>query len=153
MSVRALRWWDIGQVSVLERELFPEDAWTVEQFWQELAQDTRVYLVADGDAGVGGKALDGYAGAFVLAPDSDVQTIAVRADRQGAGIASTLLSALMARALAAGCTHMMLEVRADNARAIGLYERHGFARISQRRAYYPDGADALIMRARLGADS
>jgi ribosomal-protein-alanine N-acetyltransferase len=131
-------------VAGLEGALFPQDPWSVEQFWQELAQDTRAYVVADGEEG-----LEGYAGAFLLAPDSDVQTIGVRADRRGRGLASRLLSALTAEARASGCTHMMLEVRADNAAAIRLYERHGFAAISRRPAYYPDGGDALVMRARL----
>ena len=46
----------------------------------------------------------------------------------------------------ARCTHVMLEVRADNSAALRLYERFGFERISVRRRYYPDGADACIMR-------
>jgi hypothetical protein len=42
----------------------------------------------------------------------------------------------------------MLEVRADNAGAIALYERFGFERISVRRGYYPGGVDAWVMRLR-----
>jgi ribosomal-protein-alanine N-acetyltransferase len=45
---------------------------------------------------------------------------------------------------------MLLEVRSDNAPALALYERFGFMRISQRPKYYPDGGDALILRASLG---
>ena len=41
----------------------------------------------------------------------------------------------------------MLEVRADNAAAIGLYERAGYAVLSTRRRYYqPGDVDALVMR-------
>jgi len=40
----------------------------------------------------------------------------------------------------------MLEVRADNAAAIALYERLRFRAISTRPRYYPDGTDALVMR-------
>ena len=142
ISIEPMRWWHVAEVEQLERQLFPHDSWTVEQFWQELAQETRVYRVAVIDGGV-----VGYAGAFVLAPDSDVQTIAVAEAAQGEGLGGRLLGNLVDEARGAGCTYMMLEVRADNAAAIALYERWGFATISTRPRYYPDGADARIMRA------
>lgn len=125
----------------IEAGLFPDDAWSVEQFWQELAQPTRYYLVARDDGDV-----VGYAGSFVMPPDADVQTVAVRADRQGRGLAARLLEDLVAEARVSGATHMLLEVRADNVPALALYERFGFARISSRPRYYPDGTDAVIMR-------
>ena len=99
MQVDSMRWWDIDAVHALEGELFPDDAWSAEQFWQELAQSTRRYLVArEGDDVIG------YAGVFVLPPDADI------------------------------------------AAAQHLYGRLGFVRIGERRRYYPDGGDALIMR-------
>ena len=43
----------------------------------------------------------------------------------------------------------MLEVRADNAAALRLYERHGFERVAVRRGYYqPEGVDAHVLRLR-----
>ena len=46
----------------------------------------------------------------------------------------------------------MLEVRADNAAALALYEQAGFATISLRRRYYqPGDIDAVIMRKDLRA--
>ncbi|MDQ5974980.1 MAG: [ribosomal protein S18]-alanine N-acetyltransferase [Actinomycetota bacterium] len=146
VTVAPLRWWHVAEVAALERRLFPDDAWSAEQFWQELAQPTRSYLVASVD-----DAVAGYAGIFVMPPDSDLQTIAVQPERHGAGLATAMLRALIAEARQAGCTHMLLEVRADNDRAIALYARFGFSRISTRRRYYPDGADADIMRLDLGS--
>ena len=140
-TVASLRWWHLDAVHALEQDLFPGDAWSLEQFWSELAQPTRRYLVAlDDDEVVG------YAGLFLLPPDADVQTIAVRGDQQGRGVGRVLLTGLLALADGAGATHTMLEVRADNAPALALYESMGFVRISQRPRYYPDGGDALILR-------
>ncbi len=143
IEIREMRWWDIEAVAALESELFPTDAWSVEQFWSELALDTRVYLTAASAGEV-----IGYAGAFVLAPDSDLQTIAVRPDSQGGGVGRRLLTELMHQVELRGADSMMLEVRADNTGAIAMYERMGFERISLRSRYYADGTDAQIWRRR-----
>lgn len=141
MQIAPMRWWHVEAVERIEREVFPEDAWSREQFWSELAQSTRRYLVVlDGDDVVA------YAGLFVLPPDADVQTVAVAPHAQGAGLATRLLSELLEGADAQGVTHTMLEVRDGNAPALAVYARLGFEQISRRPRYYPDGVDALILR-------
>ena len=140
-QVEPMRWWHVESVERIEREAFPEDAWSREQFWSELAQSTRRYLVAlEGDDVVA------YAGLFVLPPDADVQTVAVAPRAQGAGLATRLLSELLADADTQGVTHTMLEVRDGNAPALAVYARLGFEQISRRPRYYSDGVDALILR-------
>lgn len=143
VDVRPMRWPDIEPVHRLEAELFTVDPWSIEQFWSELAQPTRAYAVA-----MDGERIIGYAGAFLLPPDSDVQTIAVSPRDQGRGVGAILLAWLIDRATAQGCRQMLLEVRSDNAPAIAMYERFGFERISVRRDYYERGIDAVIMRLR-----
>lgn len=140
-SIASMRWWHLPQAHAIEQVLFPGDCWSIEQFWSELAQPTRHYLAA-----VDGEEVVGYAGLFLLPPDADIQTVAVRQDRQGEGIARRLVSALLDVADTAGATHTMLEVRADNDAARALYDRLGFVSISTRPRYYPDGGDAVIMR-------
>ena len=149
---------DLAGVLALERELFPEDPWSPEMFEDELAQprDSRLYLLAEaladgvpGQAGPGGHAMAGYAGLRLVTAErlAEVMTIAVRPSYWGHGIGSVLLAALLAGARDAGCTEMFLEVRADNPRAHGLYQRRGFADIGLRRGYYqPSGTDAIVMR-------
>jgi ribosomal-protein-alanine N-acetyltransferase len=143
VDVRPMRWPDIEPVHRLESELFTVDPWSIEQFWSELAQQSRAYAVA-----VDGERIIGYAGAFLLAPDSDVQTIAVSPRDQGRGVDAILLTWLIEQAVAQGCRQMLLEVRSDNVPAIAMYERFGFERISVRRDYYERGVDAVIMRLR-----
>jgi [ribosomal protein S18]-alanine N-acetyltransferase len=140
-TLTGMRWWHLPQVQAIEADLFPADPWSPEQFWQELAQPTRTYLVA-----LEAEEVVGYAGTFVMPPDADIQTVAVRPDQQGRGVARLLLTALIDDAEGRGTTHTLLEVRADNARALGLYESLGFVPISRRRRYYPDGGDAIILR-------
>jgi ribosomal-protein-alanine N-acetyltransferase len=143
VDVRPMRWPDIEPVHRLEAELFTVDPWSIEQFWSELAQPTRAYAVA-----MDGERIIGYAGAFLLPPESDVQTIAVSPRDQGRGVGAILLAWLIDRATAHGCRQMLLEVRSENAPAIAMYERFGFERISVRRDYYERGIDAVIMRLR-----
>ena len=139
-----MRWWDIEPVMRLEHELFAEDAWSETMFWSELAErDSRKYVVAvDGDSVVG------YAGLCAYSEDTSyIQTIGVTEGRQRTGVGTALLVALLDEADTRGAAHVDLEVRADNAAAISLYERHGFAALGVRRGYYqPSGADALVMR-------
>lgn len=141
-----MRWPDLAAVSDLESRLFPEDAWSPASWWAELAgRPRRDYVVLTDEQG----ALVGYAGLDLGGEVADVMTIAVDPDRQGCGLGRRLLTELLHRASASGVAQVMLEVRADNSPAIGMYERAGFAVVHTRRGYYPGGLDALVMRAAL----
>ena len=141
--IEALRWWDIDDVMLIERDVFGSTAWSPAQFWSELAQEDRTYVVVrEGDR------IAGYAGLMCRPPTADVQTIAVAAPYRRRGFARDLLDHLLGVADDSGCTEVMLEVRADGAPAIALYESEGFEVIARRSAYYGPGQDALIMRRR-----
>lgn len=128
----------------LERELFGDEAWSDAMFWSELAErDTRIYLVAEEHG-----ALTAYGGLCLYGPkDAYIQTIAVAPSAQRRGIGTALLVRLLDEAQRRGAAYVDLEVRADNANAQRLYERHGFEPIARRREYYqPSGTDAIVMR-------
>lgn len=164
VELREMRWWDIDPVLRMERELFPEDAWSRGMFWSELAHArgpgaTRRYVVAEapvapetdggdgGDGGAGGVRIVGYAGLAASGDQSDVQTIAVARDHWSTGLGGRLLAELLRAATAFECAEVMLECRVDNTRAQRLYERFGFEPIGFRRGYYqPGNVDALVMR-------
>ncbi len=144
MFLRRMRWWDVEAVLEIDRDVFGATSWTAELFWGELAQRSRTYLVVEDD-----DVVVGYAGLLVNGPEADVQTIGVAREAQGRGIGRMLLTALVDGARDAGATALLLEVRADNASAIGLYTAFGFERIGVRRRYYqPGDIDALVMRKR-----
>ncbi|MFF3936080.1 ribosomal protein S18-alanine N-acetyltransferase [Streptomyces phaeofaciens] len=145
--LREMRWWDIEPVLELEKDLFPEDAWSRGMFWSDLAhargaEATRRYLVA-----TEGERIVGYAGLAANADIADVQTIAVARDHWGTGLGGRLLTELLRAATSFECAEVMLECRVDNVRAQKLYERFGFEPIGFRRGYYqPGNVDALVMR-------
>lgn len=139
-----MRWWDVEPVAGLERGLFGPTAWPAETFWSELAAPDRWYVVLEEEG-----AVVGYAGLMCPGAEADVQTIAVAPAAQGGGRGALLLGALVDEAVARGATSLLLEVRADNAPATRLYERHGFERIGLRRgSYQPGDVDAVVMRRR-----
>ncbi|MFJ3822817.1 ribosomal protein S18-alanine N-acetyltransferase [Streptomyces nodosus] len=146
-ALREMRWWDIDSVLDLEKDLFPEDAWSRGMFWSELAHSrgpgaTRRYVVA-----VEGERVVGYAGLAAQGDLGDVQTIAVAREQWGTGLGGRLLTELLRAATAFECAEVMLECRVDNVRARKLYERFGFEPIGFRRGYYqPGNVDALVMR-------
>jgi [ribosomal protein S18]-alanine N-acetyltransferase len=134
---------DMPDVMAMERELFPEDAWSPDMFASELADtERRLYLVAQDEA------IIGYAGMlFTGGPEADVLTLAVSQGCWGRGTGTALLQALLAVAASRHCKQVFLEVREDNPRARSLYLRHGFAEIGVRRGYYqPSNVDAIVMR-------
>ena len=142
--MRQLRWTDIDAVVALERELFPDDAWSVASLWAELAaRPRRSYVVAEDDEG----ALVGYAGVDLGGEVADVMTMAVASGAQGSGLGRRLLEELVAQAEADHAAYLMLEVRADNKPARKLYESRGFELLTVRRRYYqPGDVDAHVMR-------
>jgi ribosomal-protein-alanine N-acetyltransferase len=141
-GLRPMRLADIPAVMVLEEELFAPDTWTAAMYREELSlTDTRHYLVAED-----GETVVGYAGLIAYDDEAHVATIGVTGSRQGEGIGALLLDALLAEADRRRSPVVLLEVRADNELAQGLYRRRGFAEIGRRPKYYqPSGTDAVVM--------
>lgn len=149
-TLREMRWQDIETLVRLDAELFADDAWPAATWWAELAErPRRDYVVAEVDG-----AIAGYGGVDHGGEVADVMSVAVAPGAQGRGIGRTLLEELEARAGDGGALGILLEVRADNAAARGLYARGGYEEIHVRRRYYqPGDVDAIIMRKRFGANA
>lgn len=64
---------------------------------------------------------------------------------QGQGLGQWLLLRLLAGAAERQLKHATLEVRASNQRALQLYQKYAFRCVGERRRYYRDGEDALIL--------
>ena len=119
--------------------------WTAEEF-QGLLVSANVFAVGD---------RDGLAIGRAVFDEAELLTLAVDPGQRRKGIGRACLAAFeeVSRARGAGTAH--LEVAADNAPAIALYEGSGYVRSGVRAGYYrtPDGRriDALVYRKSLGA--
>ncbi|HEV2426617.1 MAG TPA: ribosomal protein S18-alanine N-acetyltransferase [Acidimicrobiales bacterium] len=131
---------DVGELLEVEESRFA-DPWTRGVLIDELSQPaTRRYTVAV----VAGRVV-GYLGVMFVLDELHVNTIAVRAEYEGRGVAASLLDDAVADALARGVRRATLEVAVSNERAQRLYRRYGFAPVGVRPRYYErTGEDALI---------
>jgi ribosomal-protein-alanine N-acetyltransferase len=98
-------------------------------------------------------ALTGFLVARVLAPEAELETIAVAAEGQRLGIGGRLLRALVEELRTEPVSELILEVRDSNGAALAFYRAHGFEEIGRRLRYYADPEeDAILMRLRLASD-
>ncbi|WP_245696321.1 ribosomal protein S18-alanine N-acetyltransferase [Onishia taeanensis] len=134
--------------------------WTARQLAEALAaEDHEVVGVVPRDRGGdkgNGDALLGFAVLARLPFEAELQAITVAPAARRQGVARALLERLIATATAWGSERLLLEVRASNAPALGLYRQLGFIEEGRRRGYYPAAAssspreDALLMGRALG---
>ena len=93
----------------------------------------------------------GFVVASLVAPEAELESIAVAAHAQRRGVGRSLLEALTTKLRLAGIEDLLLEVRATNVAAIGFYRAQNFKQIGVRPRYYADPeGDAVLMRLRLG---
>ena len=137
---------DIPVLVSLDKELFPYSPWSSGQYREEISAPTRRFIVAVDE----GLSIIGYAGVFAPGgAEADILTVGVIAQHRGQGIARQLMAGITKWAIDQGSIAMMLEVKTDNAAAIGLYESLGYSKLNIRKDYFGSGLDALVMRKEL----
>lgn len=103
--------------------------------------DPLAFLLVEGDAG--------FLVARAVAGEAELLTLAVAPEARGRGLGARLVGRFLYQARLRGAERAFLEVATDNAPALALYRRAGFATSGRRRGYYhaPDGSavDALVM--------
>ena len=118
-------------------------AWNYAHFLDALHSGYQAQLlVADGQ-------LLGYFVAMKGVDEVHLLNITVAPEFQGQGWARVMLDALAIWTRGQGMSWLWLEARVSNVRALHIYERFGFRRVGQRKAYYPAShgqrEDAVVM--------
>lgn len=103
--------------------------------------------------GLHGDALNsgGFLIGRALAGEAELLTLAVNPLLRRQGIGLRLLARFAAKAGEMGAEQAFLEVASDNPGAQALYARDGWRKAGQRRNYYAQGIDALVLTRGLGA--
>jgi [ribosomal protein S18]-alanine N-acetyltransferase len=115
--------------------------WSAADFSSLLA-DPLVFLLVEGDAGF----LLGRA----VAGEAEILTIAVAPDARRRGLGRKLVERFLYQARLRGAERAFLEVSAENAAGIALYESAGFSAAGRRKGYYlspgSPAIDALVLQ-------
>lgn len=115
--------------------------WSEGSFRNELDHSHARFLVAYLDGRI-----VGYGGMWLVVDEAHITNVAVAPSERRKGIGKQLMIELLFEAKRAGMACSTLEVRANNAAAIGLYENLGYVTTASRTGYYPDNReDAAVM--------
>ncbi len=122
--------------------------WQAESVYQSLASDSTTVFYAQLKEEIIG---------FVVAAETpymlDIYMVVVDKAHQNKKIGRFLLQALLQYAKEKKIPEIILETRKSNHLAIALYERVGFKKISERKAYYSSPIeDAVVMKREIGKE-
>jgi [ribosomal protein S18]-alanine N-acetyltransferase len=139
--VRGMLESDVEAVLALAAALPSAPHWPRESYLAALgpeSQPKRIALVAEAFESGGPKIAEiaGFAVASLLPPESELESIAVAPAFQRLGVARRLVEVLRGELRAAGVRDLLLEVRASNQAALGLYRSLGFEQTGRRLNYY-----------------
>jgi ribosomal-protein-alanine N-acetyltransferase len=140
---------DLDEVLDIERASF-QTPWSRGAFRYELTQNrvARSLVVRLG------RQLAGYLCLWEIGHEIHITNLAVHPSLRRRGIARALLGHVLDGARRDAVELVFLEVRPTNLEALALYESFAFRVIGRRKGYYFDtGEDALVMEARLDAET
>ena len=147
IRVRALAEADLDAVKAIAAGLPDAPHWERSAYRAAITRaGTRqgIALAAEGsDSGLAGFVIGG-----IVAPEAEIESIAVRSDLHRRGIARQLLNAFSAEAQRLACSMILLEVRPSNAPALAFYQSLGFNETARRPAYYRHPLEDAILMAR-----
>jgi ribosomal-protein-alanine N-acetyltransferase len=133
---------DLDAIAAIARASFARP-WTRDMFAQELSTQplSRSYVLRT-EAGE----VAAFCTCWLVIDELHINTIAVDPSHRRRGLARELLAHVLADARSMGARRALLEVRASNVAAIGLYEAFGFTADTIRKGYYPaPPEDALVL--------
>lgn len=151
IAIRRMSCEDLERVMSIAHSVNEAPQWPRSAYLAALdpkASPRRIALVAA--ANNSGQVI-GFAIASVLAPQAELESIAVVASEHRQGIGGMLMAALVEELRAAAVSEIMLEVRASNQRAISFYQVQGWQETGRRTRYYAHPQeDAVLMSLALG---
>ena len=140
---------DVNRVMEIAQALKDAPQWAASVYLAMLdaeKQPARVPLVVE-ETGPSSEAVLGFAIASALAPEAELETIAVSAEHQRRSVGRRLFAVLAEELSAAQVKDVHLEVRCSNLPALAFYRALGFEVSGRRPRYYTDPVeDALLLR-------
>lgn len=82
---------------------------------------------------------------WAILEEAHITTLAIHPDYHRQHLGQLLLTQMLQLAHGRDLTHATLEVRKSNHQALSLYQKFGFRTAGERKRYYSDGENALIL--------
>lgn len=120
--------------------------WTRASYQQELNRESSIFLgLSTLNPFQGQQDLLAMTVGWRVLEELHITLLAVHPNHRRQGLGTALLQSLLILAGDQGLERATLEVRQSNQAALGLYTQLGFRVAGQRRNYYSDGEDGLIL--------
>ena len=143
--LRPMRLSDIPTVMAIEEAAFPVP-WRASAYEYEITKNrVASYQVLTAQIGDQPLRVLGYGGYWRLADEAHISTIAVDSKWQGQGLGELLLLSMLLLCYREQAQIATLEVRQSNVSAQSLYKKYLFEVVGERRRYYQNREDAIIM--------
>ena len=141
MLVRRAKKEDYAAFAAIEAQHPGFPAWGEGGFAAEEGNPNSVTLAAEKDGAVAG-----FINFWVLRPQVQLNSLAVRKDLARGGVASALAGKMYEYARKSACSEIDLEVNERNEGAILFYREQGFELVGSRPKFYNNTDAALLMR-------
>jgi len=150
MTIRPATPADIPSLIALERRCSAASHWSEEQYQQAFAPDTNrlvlaAFLSSTDEPSQSSVEIAGFLVVRHVAPEWELENIAVAPEIRRSGLGMQLLHALLTRARQTNSQSVFLEVRESNLAARALYEKAGFHQTGRRKAYYASPSEDAIL--------
>ncbi len=149
LTLRSVGRDDLTPLAWVHARCFPDDPWDVAALAGVMAMTGAEARLAEEAARPVGLLF-----ATIVREEAEILTFGVDPAARRRGVGRALLGDLYVRALALGAIRVVLEVAADNAMALALYESEGFRTVGLRSGYYHrergPAIDAWLLRRTLG---
>lgn len=129
----------IDDILDIEKKSFTRP-WTKAMFLSSAKNPSALFKIA-----LDGQKLVGYCVFQIAGNESEILDIAVKPEERGKSYGRKLLEFVFDVSVKKDCKNVFLETASDNEKALSLYARLGFKKVSVRKKYY-EGQDAIIMK-------
>ncbi|WP_026522936.1 tRNA (adenosine(37)-N6)-threonylcarbamoyltransferase complex dimerization subunit type 1 TsaB [Butyrivibrio sp. VCB2001] len=140
VRIRPMTAEDVEDAWKLEQINLGKEAWTQKQLLDAMTRDDTIYLVAE----MAGRIV-GLCGVQNISGEGEVTNVSVSGDVRREGCGYKMVKQLLERGKGIGIRDYTLEVRAQNAPAIRLYEKLGFKSEGVRPGFYEDPKDDAVI--------
>lgn len=136
---------DLPDVMTLDHRCFG-GLWSENAYKREIASPNSDLLLLEAIATPDTPAsIIGIGCSWAILEEAHITILGIEPAYQGQGLGQWLLTGLLTAAGDRGLTHATLEVRQSNQKAQTLYKKFGFRIAGERRKYYANGENALIL--------